>query len=212
MQITALRRPDYAGKAANQVRALTFKWLLEQALPPGRTMLDLGCGPLLYAQHGRRAGYHVTAVDGREVRVPELDDEGIDFVLSDVRAYDIDPARFDVICVLGLLYHLTIPDQRSLLERCRGTTVIVDTNVYTPGLATSALWARGVDEAVEDDYDGIVFREVENPQASIGNRTSFWHTEESILRLFNACGYESVSVVDPAYQGKYGPRRFYVLL
>ena len=42
----------------------SVKWLIETlGLKPGASLLDLGCGPGLYASRFARAGFHVTGVD-----------------------------------------------------------------------------------------------------------------------------------------------------
>lgn len=65
-------------------------------------------------------------------------------------------------------------------------------------------------------YQGLVFPEThgvrfENWRASIGNDTSFWQTERSLLRMFEECGYESARVIEPTLYSTYGVRKFYVL-
>ncbi len=42
----------------------TIKWLIEiLGLQPGASLLDLGCGPGLYASRFAQAGFHLTGVD-----------------------------------------------------------------------------------------------------------------------------------------------------
>ncbi len=65
-------------------------------------------------------------------------------------------------------------------------------------------------------YQGLVFPEThgvrfENWRASIGNDTSFWQTEPSLLRMFDRCGYEAAKVIEPTLYSTYGVRKFYVL-
>ncbi|MCC6718584.1 MAG: hypothetical protein IT555_11935 [Acetobacteraceae bacterium] len=51
----------------------------------------------------------------------------------------------------------------------------------------------------------------DNPMAWIGNRTSFWHTEASMARLFGKAGYSQAIVIDPILASGNGARRINVL-
>src|SRR4029453_6987527 len=64
-------------QAPNLARLVTFDALLGPG--EGRTLLDLGAGPCLFARRAQKAGWKVTAVDGRTDRLPE-DLEGVTFV------------------------------------------------------------------------------------------------------------------------------------
>lgn len=190
-------------------RVKTFLHLLEDVVPKGRTLLDLGAGPCLFARKARDAGYDVTAVDGRTARLPD-DLDGVRFIRSDVRDFDV--TGYDVIAILGLLYHLTLADQEDLLRRCAyGATVILDTQIHVPEMVTDAAgeWAREL--IIVNGYEGVQFPEGDNPMASMGNPVSFWHTGDSLLQLFERCGYGRARKVDPPYLSKYGARAFYVL-
>jgi hypothetical protein len=61
-------------------------------------------------------------------------------------------------------------------------------------------------------YQGIVYKEtLDRPWASIGNETSFWQTERSLLRMLERCGYRSVCRIEPPLYSIYGLRRYLVL-
>ena len=194
-------------------RVNTFRHLLNHVLDiqSGR-FVDLGAGPCIFSKIARDAGFNVTAIDGRDVRVPSQSELGsIKFVKSDVREFDV--SQFDVVVIFGLLYHFDIEDQISLLKRCNNAnSVIIDTQFHDINLVTPALSDLSNGSIVERiGYKGIEVREVDNPMASIGNNKSFWHTESSLLKLFEDCGYHSAILIDPVYVSKYGPRRFYIL-
>ena len=129
---------------------------------------------------------------------------GIEWVQSDVREFEIDRDSYDCISVLGLLYHLSLGDQLSLLRECAGTPTIVDTHV-----------TRRTDYE-ESGYRGTLFNEVPHASpeehddiatASWKNRTSFWPTEESLLRMFHDSGFPQVFQLAPPYQTG---RTFYI--
>ncbi|EKD07735.1 class I SAM-dependent methyltransferase [Limnospira platensis] len=194
-------------------RVKTFRYLINNVLNvKSGKLVDLGAGPCIFAKIARDVGFNVTAVDGRDARVPSNDELGsIQFVKSDVREFDV--SNFDIVLILGLLYHFDVEDQISLLKKCnQAHTVIIDTQFHDINLATPALSERSNNSVVERlGYQGIEFFEANNPMASIGNSKSFWHTEKSLLKLFEDCAYHSVTLVDPVYVSKYGARRFYLL-
>jgi hypothetical protein len=190
-------------------RIATFVQILKTVVAPQqRTLVDLGAGHCKFSVWARKLGFEVTAVDGRTVRLPE-DLGDIRFVEADVRTYD--PRGHGVVAILGLLYHLELADQESLLRRCcHGVPVIVETQVHVPEMVANDAkpWHALVER---DGYRGVDFPEGNNPMASIGNATSFWHTEASMLLLFERAGYVRVTIIDPIFASSYGARRFYVL-
>jgi len=153
----------------------------------------------------------VTAVDARTDRVPPYINE-INFVQSDVRDFDL--SGFGVILILGILYHLTLKDQIDLLDRCPiGSDVVVDTEIYVPELVVrSENRNRFADRVITDgEYEGISYPELNNTMASWKNPESFWHSEESIHRLFKNCGFSTITPIEPTYVSKYGGRKWFVL-
>ncbi len=182
-------------------------------LKPGK-MLDLGAGKGNFSLSAAELGWQVAAVDARTVRWPEeatADPEtaalirAITWVQSDVREFPIETGDYDLICILGLLHHLEVPDQVALLKRCAGTPTLLDTRIAK----------SNVDRI--DDYEGMIIREHGDtreerdsvPQASWGNPTSFQHTEESLLRLVMDCGYTKMLQMRPPHRQDY---TFYLLL
>jgi len=205
-------RPGVVAPDVNVLRTKTFRWLLNEVLKraPGATFADLGAGPCVFSRIARDSGYRVTAVDVRDERVPR-DLAEIEFVKSDVREYN--PQDQDVIAIIGLLYHLTLQDQLDLLGRCPSTsTLIIDTQVHIPELVVRESNRGGFSDRIvtEGPYSGVMYPELNNPMASWGNATSFWHTEPSLLRLLENSGRRWVRMVDPPYVSKYGGRTWFV--
>jgi hypothetical protein len=195
----------------NYQRAKLFDEILRKVVPfaPGHTLVDLGAGHCSFAKKARDFGYAVTAVDGRTVRRP--DDLGsIRFVLADVRTFD--PGGFDVVLNLGLLYHLTLDDQVSLLTRSNAAPYsIVETQVHDPARVGPAFAPAGFSALLAPDgYEGVMAKE-NSEVGAIGNLESFWHTQASLLRLFENTGYTAVNCIEPQFMSKYGVRQYYVL-
>jgi SAM-dependent methyltransferase len=190
-----------------------FKGLIA-LLQPGR-MLDLGAGKGNFSVAAAQLGWKVTAVDARTVRWPDPDTEPdpalanvirtIHWVQADVREFPIKPEQYDLICILGLLHHLEVTDQVSLLKRCSAVPTLLDTRI-----------AKAVVDEV-GPYDGMLVREIgqtreerdAKPQNGWGNPVSFRHTEESLLRLIMDCGYIKMLQMRPPHRADY---TFYLCL
>ncbi len=177
-------------------------------LAPGK-LLDLGAGKGNFSMSAASLGWDVTAVDVRTVRWPEVDPasdpktaallESITFVQSDIREFAIGRNEYDLICILGLLHHLEVPDQVALVRKCTGTPLLIDTRI-----ASAEIDSVG-------GYQGMFIKEhgetrEERDQvatASWGNETSFRHTEESLTRLLRDCGYPIVFQARPPHRREY---------
>lgn len=217
MQQAAVRELTIEVPAPNDGarRTNTVRWILDNGVlgSTGKRLVDLGAGPCVFAKIARDRGYDVLAVDGRTERLPGEDElHGIRFIQQDVRNFD--PSGYDVIFMLGLLYHFDIEDQLAVLRKCigQGAKVIVDTQVHVPELIALKTPDGWEDRLVyREGYEGVEFPEGDNPMASIGNPKSFWHTEDSTVKLFRDAGFTEITVVNPIFQSKYGGRRFYIL-
>jgi len=183
-------------------------------LKPGK-MLDLGSGKGNFSLSAAQLGWTVTAVDARTTRWPDADKEqdpaaadlirSIRWVQADVREFPIEEGEYDLVCILGLLHHLEVSDQVSLLKRCSTMPTLLDTRI-SMGLVD-----------IEGPYEGMLVRERGQtreerdalPQASWGNPLSFQHTEESLLRLVLDCGYMKMMQMRPPHRDDY---TFYLCL
>ena len=198
--------PGVAEDLDDRLRGQVFEHLLGPG--QGRSLVDLGAGPCHFARRAADLGWRVTAVDGRTERLP-ADLDGIDFVQADVREFDT--TGFDTVVCLGLLYHLEAEEQEALLRGSNHARMILETQVHTPDYVPPAAepWGRRIVNVA--GYDGVVFPEGNNPMASIGNSTSLWVTEESLLAMVERSGFARADLVEPAHHSKYGTRRFLVL-
>lgn len=150
----------------------------------GERLLDLGCGHGKFSVAAAEMGWSVVGVDARTERMPG--DGRVEWVQSDVREYSVE--GFDVISVIGILYHLDQPSQMDLLRRCAASgasVTILDTRV---GLKQ---------KANEGGYRGERYREPGLTTSSWGNDVSFWPTEESLIRMARDAGFSLVAPVRP---------------
>jgi SAM-dependent methyltransferase len=102
----------------------TVQWLIDQLqLAPGSRVLDLGCGPGLYAERMARRGLAVTGVDFSDSSLAyaraQADEAGlpIEYICQDYRRLDLD-AEFDVAMMIYYdLGALSAQDRSIVLDR-----------------------------------------------------------------------------------------------
>ncbi len=127
------------------------------------------------------------------------------WVQADVREFPIEERECDLVCVLGLLHHLEVADQVSLLKRCSTMPTLLDTR-----MAKAVVDVEGPYEGTQIHEHGETREERDTvPQASWGNPLSFQHTEESLLRLVLDCGYIKMMQMWPPHRDDY---TFYLCL
>lgn len=104
---------------ANRLELLRTQRVIERLRPPGTlSIADVGGGPGVYAQWLAQAGHEVVVVDPvpRHVEAAALLDSGSGSIashLGDARALDLPDESFDLVLLLGPLYHLTTIGDRS---------------------------------------------------------------------------------------------------
>lgn len=167
---------------------------------PPRALADLGAGHCKFSLLAAEAGWDVTAFDVRNERTPpNLASAGVSFVNADVNAPDFQVPNFNAICILGLLYHLTLDEQVNLLEKCSYTMTLIDTHC-----------APRSDVEV-DGFEGMVVIEDEetrlDPRSAWSSADTFWHTLPSIEKLLRQAGYARVTRFEPALS----PHRYFFL-
>jgi SAM-dependent methyltransferase len=171
---------------------------------PKLRILDLGCGEGVYAIEAGLRGADVIALDARTQRM----DKGaacamrhglrnVRFVQEDVRRVKREVfGSFDVVYLLGMLYHLDAPDLFPVLENiyslCSGMLVIDTLVSLTEEIQVS--WRGHI-------YPGRLCREHDDADTddirrsrvlkSIDNTFSFRFTRESLLRAICNIGFTS---------------------
>jgi len=168
-------------------------------------ILDAGCGEGVYAIESGLRGAKVVALDARDQRMSEgtacaarhgLDN--VNFELGDLRAVSVEThGEFEVILLLGILYHLDVPDVFTVLETmhrmCR-ELMVIDTFVSTLGAELvqhrgNAYRGERVREHADDDPEEVRRARL---LRSIDNTFSFRFTRDSLARLLRDVGFTSV--------------------
>ena len=144
---------DIASRNHDFIRRAAL-WLVDEFGLIERSVLDLGCGPGLYAHKLARLGAKVTGLDfsRRSIEFAETraDEEGLSatFKVADYLTYDTDES-FDLICLVYGDYGVLAPEQRrQLLQRAQrwlepGGVIVLD--------VFSTLHLRSVGEASSID-------------------------------------------------------------
>lgn len=169
------------------------------------TILDLGCGEGAFAIEVALKGARVLALDARTSRMQEgeqiarrLGLDRLRFEQADIRSISVDAhGRFDVIYVLGILYHLDIDDAFTLLKTVYSMCklfVVIDTSIIEDD-AIQVPYAGGICEGLRvrehEDNDPAAVREG-RPLASIDNTFSFLFTKRSLIRALRDVGFTSI--------------------
>lgn len=186
--------------ATDELRVDAFERLLS-LFPPGK-LIDLGSGHGKLAIRAARLGWNAVAIDARTERFPVTD--AVEFRNIDVR--DVSLTGYDLILCLGLFYHLTLDDQRSLLQRCAGTPLIIDTHMAVGTSRMDDLLSEMVEV---DGLQGRWFKEGTDARSSWGNEHAFWPTPESLGTMLRDVGYGVVLESTPWVMSN---RRFFVAL
>lgn len=187
-------------------RTLTLARALSRKPLAETRVLDLACQEGCYAIEAALSGARVIGVEGRADHVARARtclaaaDAGARCTIEqgDVRAVSMaSHGRFDIVLMLGILYHLDAGDAVGTLRRIGGLcddVLIVDTH-FAPAART----------AVEIDgvrYEGAFVREhgaaddaatrLRSGQASLDNEFAFYFTRDCLVRLLMASGFPVV--------------------
>lgn len=191
-------RGGEANRLDDTVELLRTKVLLERLVPEQATVLDVGGGFGVYATWLTARGHRVRLVDPVPLHVQAASAAGLDAVLGDARALPEPDASFDVVLLLGPLYHL--PERtdrvRALAEAHR---------VARPGgLVVAALisrWASMYDYLLRNligrpEIDGMLREDLASgtrrgtQHVPFGFTTAYFHRPDEVAEEFTDAGLE----------------------
>ena len=198
--------------AIHQTRKHMIEPYVRAALAPregSSRALDLGCNEGWFSHVLLELGAgSVLGVDGRELNVRRgrliRDHLGVPAHRLELRTADVftleseELGRFDVVLLLGLLYH--VEDPVGLLRRARALTrsvCIVETQIVRP---TTATWVGLDGERVREEAIVAIHAEGDsatNPLASLDGSLSVIPSSTALERMCRAAGFGATEVVDP---------------
>ncbi len=107
---------DLASRSYNKIENIV-KWILDKAKKPKMKILDLGCGPGLYAELLAQKGHSVTGIDFSEnsiryaikhAKEKKLD---IEYLNKNYLELDFD-SRFDLVILIYLDFCVLLPEEK----------------------------------------------------------------------------------------------------
>lgn len=187
-------------------RVLTLASALSRKPLAETRVLDLACQEACYGIEAALAGARVIGVEGRAEHVARAQvcvaaaDVGARCTIEqgDVRAVSMaSHGRFDIVLMLGILYHLDAKDAAATLRRIGGLcddVLIVDTHFALSAKASVEIEGARFDGAFVREHDAgdDAATKLTRGQASLENEFAFYFTKAALLRLLIASGFAVV--------------------
>ncbi|MFJ4332098.1 MULTISPECIES: class I SAM-dependent methyltransferase [unclassified Streptomyces] len=173
--------------------------LLRRHLPsPPARVLDVGGGPGTHARWLVEDGYEVHVVDPIPRHVEQAVATGATAELGDARHLTADDSAFDVVLVLGPMYHLPrrADRDRALAEALRvlrpgGLLAVAGINRYA-SLFEHAAYAHLHKESMRASIGTILATQVHDGKKAF--TTAYFHTGEQLCEEVAAAGFLDASV------------------
>jgi SAM-dependent methyltransferase len=201
------------GREANRLEDDTRSGLLERertkelllrTLPPAPArILDVGGGPGVYAQWLADLGYEVHLIDPIPLHVEQASaDRRVTAEIGDARHLDVADATFDVVLVLGPLYHLI--DRAERLDALREAFRVLRPggHLYAAAIARGAalldLLIRHdrLDDAALLEVVAEGIRSGVHRGANVGAfTTAFFHLPSQLRSEVEEAGFDAVEIL-----------------
>ncbi|MEU9120176.1 class I SAM-dependent methyltransferase [Streptomyces sp. NPDC048506] len=187
--------------ADGQLEMLRTQELLRRHLPSApAAVLDVGGGPGTHARWLVKDGYTVHLVDPVPRHVEQAPAAGCTAELGDARALTADDSTYDVVLLLGPLYHLLDRDERlqALAEARRvvksgGLVAAAAIGRYASLFEHTATGWLGTKERVRDAVVDILATGVHEPGRK-GFTAAYFHTAEQLAEEMAAAGLDGTTV------------------
>ncbi len=111
---------DLGSRKMTSIRS-TVNWILENSDKKNLNILDLGCGPGLYAELFTKKGHKVTGVDFSKSSIEyakksaKKRDLDIEYINEDYLELDLEENRFDLVVLIYTDFGVLIPSERDKL-------------------------------------------------------------------------------------------------
>ena len=114
----AERYAAWTGEALTGARA-RYVALLREQLPPGASVLDLGCGTGVPVARALAVQYRVTGVDGsaRSIELARQNVPNATFMLADMTRVEFAPGSFAAVISSYAIIHVPREEHQALLQR-----------------------------------------------------------------------------------------------
>lgn len=187
--------------AINQASDRYFRAEIE-SLPPGRKLLDYGCGDAAYvALHAASCGHQVTGIDISPVAIEKAERraeslglaDNIDFKVMNAEELEFEPDSFDVVGGLGVVHHLDLGsslDNVTKVLKPGGRAFFVEPLGHNPLI--NAYRDRTPDQRSEDEHPLL-----ESDLEEISGRF-----EEASMSYFHLLGLLATPVGSKPWSGR----------
>ena len=151
----------------------------------GKRVLDLGCNAGFWALHSVNSGCdHVFGIDGRETHIDQanfvfeaLNVEPGRYEFATGNVFDVDLARhgpYDVVLLLGLLYHVAKPVELiELASAVCSDLLVIDTRVLERTEAVFEVVSEGLSDPRNAIEYGVVMRPSSSAVAAVARMLGF---------------------------------------
>ena len=99
----------------------TSRWILEKAGRTQMDILDLGCGPGLYAGYMAKKGHRVTGIDFSKTSITHAKQQAegkmpeINYIQANYLEYDFGEDKFDLVILIYTDFGVLLPGERKVL-------------------------------------------------------------------------------------------------
>jgi SAM-dependent methyltransferase len=143
------RHAEWASRTRTDERE-RYTAVLLNALPPGATVLELGCGVGVPTTQRLAQRFAVTGVDisAQHIALARRNVPTATFVQADMAALDFPPAGFDAVAAFYSIIHVPREEHAALLHD-------IATWLRPGGLLVATMGAGSTEAAVEPDWLGV---------------------------------------------------------
>ncbi|WP_436954456.1 class I SAM-dependent methyltransferase [Streptomyces sp. SudanB182_2057] len=185
--------------ADGQLEMVRTQELLHRHLPsPPARILDVGGGPGAHARWLVEEGYSLHLVDPIQRHIEQAESTGATVELGDARRLTADDSSYDVVLLLGPLYHLIdAAERRQALAEARrvlkpgGLLAAAGINRYA-SLFEHAAFAHLHKEAIQGSIGSILGSQVHDGKKAF--TAAYFHSGEQLRDEVASAGFEGAEV------------------
>ena len=129
---------------------MRYTQVLLDELPPGASVLDLGCGAGGPTTRALAERFNVTGVDisAQSIALARQNVLGAQFILSDMTELDLPPDSFDAVAAFYSIIHVPRQEQPALLAR-------IASWLRPGGLLIMTMGVHSIQSDYDEDFMGV---------------------------------------------------------